>query len=64
MPVSRSFDGGSIFALVGLTDDPPLRAWCEAVDASLKSDERIRSIRWYDERTFEQGLGETWSADP
>ena len=89
--LSRSFEGGGIFALVGLTDDPPmewqvhsygrrdwkvfgrmkeeelereLRAWCEALDAFLKGDEQVRSIRWYDQKTFEQDHGETWSDSP
>ena len=41
-----------------------LRAWCGAIDAALKGDERFREIRWYDQETFRRDHGQSWDASP
>jgi hypothetical protein len=87
-----SFDGGDIFSLLALTDDPPLEwqvhsyarrgrprllggaktdvlearitEWVKSVDAALRALDGVRSIRWYDQSTFDADHGETWFEAP
>ena len=90
--LGRTFAGGGIFSLVGLTDDAPmewqvhsyarrnrpkllggikserleqeLRTWCEALHAVLRNEPSVRSIRWYDQETFDRDHGGTWFETP
>ena len=41
-----------------------VRAWCEALHATLTKEPGIRSVRWYDRETFDRDHGETWFDAP
>ena len=44
--------------------DALLRRWCEAIDSAIKDDPRFRSVRWYEQETFDKDYGETWHPAP
>lgn len=44
--------------------DASLKAFCEAIDGAIKSDDRFRDIRWYEEGQFGKDYGATWADSP
>jgi hypothetical protein len=48
----------------GAADPEALRGFCEAIDRAIKSDGRFRTIRWYEQETYETDFGDTWDDAP
>ena len=41
-----------------------VRTWCQAIHDVLTSDDRIRTVRWYEQEAFDRDHGATWAGTP
>jgi len=56
----KLFGGASIKTKAGKN----LRSYCQAIHQLLSSDNRFRSVRWYEQQDFDQNLTDKWEPSP